>query len=102
MSKQTGWFIAIATYFIYSSNSPLAKAVFNNGMSPATLLSARFLFGASLFLVTLAFTNWGVVKGEERPLNRQGFRVSLICGVLNGIALLSFFNSFIYLQASTA
>ncbi len=102
MSKQTGWLVAILTYFIYSSNSPLAKAVFNNGMSPATLLSSRFLVGALLFGATLLLTNLGTVKGDERPLNRQGYRVSLVCGILNGIALLSFFNSFIFLQASIA
>lgn len=102
MSKRTGWFIAIATYVIYSSNSPLAKAVFNAGMSPATLLSGRFLFGSLLFLLTLLLTPLGRPRNGERPLDRNGVRYAALCGFLNGLALLCFFYSFDYLQASTA
>lgn len=102
MQRRTGWLLAIFTYVIYSTNSPLAKAVFNEGMSPATLLSGRFLFGSLLFGLTLSLTNLGVTKGDERPLTPLGKRVTIFCGVLNGTALLCFFYSFEYLQASTA
>lgn len=102
MKKQTGWLIAITTYFIYSTNSPLAKAVFNEGMSPATLLSGRFLLGSILFVLTLTFTNLGKPKGNERPLDKKGHRYAVVCGILNGTALLCFFYSFDYLQASIA
>lgn len=102
MGKRTGWFLAVMTYVIYSSNSPLAKAVFNLGMSPATLLSGRFIFGSLLFIVTLSLTQLGVPKNGERPLDEKGYRYAIICGFLNGLALLCFFYSFDYLQASTA
>ena len=102
MRKKTGWLLALLTYFIYSTNSPLAKAVFNEGMSPATLLSGRFLFASILFVFAFRFTNLGTLKDGERPLDQKGRSISVIAGILNGVALLSFFHSFEYLQASTA
>lgn len=100
MSIRRGWSLGILSYILMGINPPLAKWLLDNGMAPASLLSARFVIGSIIFFIFLAATQFAVPQKQERPLDRQGAKFAILAGLLNGVNLIFYFTSLLYLSAS--
>lgn len=102
MTIRRGWIFGIATYFLMGINPPLSKWLLDNGMNPSSLLTFRFFIGALIFFVAFAVSNLAQPKEGEKPLDKRGFWFAVLAGSLNGINLITYFTSFLYLSASVA
>ncbi len=94
--------MGIATYFLMGINPPLSKWLIDNGMSPSSLLTFRFVIGALIFFIAFIVSNLAEPKEGEKPLDKRGFWFATLAGLLNGINLITYFTSFNYLSASLA
>ncbi|MCB0035283.1 MAG: DMT family transporter [Anaerolineales bacterium] len=100
MNKRLGWTLAFLSSLAYSTNVHIARGAILEGMNPTTLLTGRFLLAAFLFGITISFTSVGKAKGEQRPLDKRGFFISLATGSLNGFTLMAFYWALTRLSAS--
>ena len=100
MSIRRGWSLGILSYILMGINPPLAKWLLDNGMAPASLLSARFIIGSIIFFIFLASTQFAIPQNGERPLDQKGAKFAILAGLLNGINLIFYFTSLLYLSAS--
>lgn len=101
MNSRRGWLFALAATIVYSTNTPVARGAILEGMSPATLLIARFSLAALLYSLTLSVTPARHLAGN-RPLDHFGFWVSVGTGLLNGFMITAFFTALETVSASIA
>ena len=101
MDKRLGWLFALAATVAYSVNTPIARGAILEGMSPTTLLIARFSLGSLLLGITLGLTSVGRTGGS-RPLDRFGLWMSIGSGLLNAFMITAFFTALETVSASIA
>lgn len=90
-----GWTLAIGSTVAFSFAPPVARAAIVGGFDSNALLVARMVITTLLFGVTLAVT--------DRPhlrIPRRGLAAASLIGAINGLAMIAFFLSLNYLEAS--
>lgn len=95
-----GWLLALLSVTIFSTNTPVARAVILQDMQPLTLVVSRFVGAALLFGFTMLVTPLGRAKGEEAPLNRRIILICLLSGGINGFTLTAYYSALSYVSAS--
>lgn len=106
MNNRLGWALALLATLIYSTNAPIARGAILAGMSPLTLLVARFglaslLYGATLSAMSVQPARHGKpAEIGSRKLDRFGFWVAVSSGLLNGLVIAAFFTALETVSAS--
>ncbi len=92
-----GWFLALTSTLAFSLVTPIGKALISGG-APALLVSSiRFWTGTILLALTLA-----VFAPDKLRIDRRGFRIAFIAGLINGFGAACFFLSLTRIDASLA
>jgi len=92
-----GWFWALASTAAFSLAPTTGKAAIDLGADPVGLLTLRLAATAMLLGATM-----GLAGAGRRPLRGRGLRIAIAAGTANGIGLVMFFASLIYVDASVA
>ncbi|MEE9216732.1 MAG: DMT family transporter [Anaerolineales bacterium] len=92
-----GWTMAILATVAFSTVPPVARAAIVSGMSPTTLLAARYSIAIVLLGSTLRFTTTGNLR-----VDRRGLLIAGAVGSLHGVATLTFFLALNRITASVA
>lgn len=100
ISKRMGWIFAVMAAVTYSTNTPIARGAIVEGMAPLTLLAGRFVLAAALFGGTMLWTSWGEPGEGQARLHGRGLLICIGSGILNGLALVFFYNALQFLSAS--
>lgn len=95
--QATGWLLALVATLAFSISTPLGKAAVNLGVDPTTLLLLRFALSTGLLAGTVALT-----APDRLRIDRRGFAITFVAGVVNGLGALAFFWSLTRLEASVA
>lgn len=103
MGKSLGWLLAFLSILLYSVNSPIARGAILAGISPTTLLAARFVLASFLFGATFPLARGrlpaGRVQGERRPLDWRGVALCMGSGLTNGLSLYFLYQSLAFIGA---
>ena len=102
MKKYSGWLFAACSILLFSTNTPVVRDVVREGFHPITLAMTRFVGASFLFGAVFAFTPLAKPKGDELPLDRRIIWICLISGAINGLTLVGWNTSMVYLDASIA
>ncbi len=94
-AHRLGWVLAISSTLAFSFAPPVARAAILGGFDSNALLMARMGITTLLFGLTLAITDRSHLK-----LARPGLGAAALVGAINGIAMIAFFLSLNYLEAS--
>ena len=94
-ARWLGWTLAIGSTFAFSFAPPVARAAILGGFDSNALLMARMVITTLLFGATLAITDRSHLK-----IARGGLGAAMLVGAINGIAMIAFFLSLNYLEAS--
>lgn len=96
-SRWLGWLLAIASTMVFSLVTPLGKMALVNNFHPTAILSLRFGLAALLLAVALAFS-----APQALHIDRRGFWVAGLAGIVNGLGAVGFFWSLRRLDSSVA
>jgi drug/metabolite transporter (DMT)-like permease len=94
-SAALGWALAVGSTVAFSFAPPVARAAILDGMDSNQLLMLRMVIASTLFGLTVAFTARASLR-----LPRQAVGAALLVGIVNAIAMILFFYSLSYLEAS--
>lgn len=95
-----GWLLALLSVIIFSTNTPVARAVILQDMQPLTLVVSRFVGAAILFGLVMLATPLGRARGDEQPLDRRIVGICLVSGGINGLTLAAYYSALSYVSAS--
>lgn len=90
-----GWALALGSTAAFSFAPPVARAAILSGMDSNALLMARMVIATSLFGATLALTARGSLRLPPRAVG-----AAVVAGTINAVAMILFFLSLNYLEAS--
>ena len=90
-----GWVLALASTFAFSFAPPVARFAILGGFDSTALLMARMLITTALLAATLVFTD-----RQKLRIARRGLGAAILVGAINGVAMILFFLSLNYLEAS--
>ena len=90
-----GWALALASTGASSIVTPLVRGAVVGGMNPITLLLLRLSIATALHAITMAIWQPACFK-----LDRRGWRVIGIIGLISGIEICCFFWSLAFVDAS--
>lgn len=99
MSRGTlvGWVLVLASTVAFSLVTPVGKAVIAGGAAPLLVLGLRFWTGTGLLALTLA-----LLAPQQLRIDRRGFAITFVAGVVNGLGASCFFLALRRLDASIA
>ena len=100
--KKIGWLLATTSIVLYSTNTPIGRAAFVAGMRPMTLLFFRFVIATLFFIVFMHFSSLGSPSSTQRPLGKEGWKMTAISGMANGLTLVCLYMGLTRLPASLA
>ncbi len=100
--NKNGLMLGLFSVAAYSLNTPLSRAIMLEGMSPVTLLLLRFLTAGLVFSVIMRFSGLAKAKDGQQAMNRPGFFLSLVGGIMNGVSAVSYYYGVMQLDASMA
>ena len=92
-----GWALAFAAVVSFSFSVPIGRAIIVSGMDPTALTAVRMLVAVPILVSFLAITS-----PDRLRIDRRGLRLVALVGTLNGIAMVVFFRSLEWLDASIA
>jgi drug/metabolite transporter (DMT)-like permease len=90
-----GWALAFGSTFAFSFAPPVARAAILGGINSNELLMLRMVIASTLLGLTLVFT-----ARDSLTLPAHGLRMTLLLGTVNAVAMILFFLSLTYLEAS--
>jgi len=96
-SAWKGWLAAILAVVCFSIAPPIARTLYDLGLTPTYMLFLRFW----LTLLLLTGTVWLTGQGRGH-LDRRGAGLSLAAGLATGVSMLCYFWSITLLPASIA
>ncbi len=94
-ARTVGWTLALLSTVAFSFAPPVARAAILGGFDSNALLMARMVIATALFGVTLMATDRAHLRIE-----RRGLWATALVGSINGLAMILFFLSLNYLEAS--
>lgn len=95
ITTRLGWVLALGSTFAFSFAPPVARAAIVSGFDSNALLMARMVIATALFGITLLVTD-----RTQLRLPAAGLRATALVGSINGLAMITFFLSLNYLEAS--
>ncbi len=97
-ARRTGWVYALASTLVFSTVTPLGKAVIAAGVPASAIIVFRLVVSVALLGLTL-----GLSGGPARlRVNGRVLLVSAVVGLTNGLGMLSYFASLAYIDSSVA
>lgn len=92
-----GWILALTSALAFSLVTPIAKLLIGGGAPALLILSIRFWTGTILLALTLA-----LFAPERLRIDRRGFGIAALAGLINGFGAACFFFSLTRIDASLA
>ncbi len=91
------WFLALTSALAFSLVTPIGKALISGGAPALLVLAIRFWTGTILLALTLA-----IFAPDKLRIDRRGFGIAGIAGLINGFGAACFFFSLTRIDASLA
>ena len=102
-NQRLGWGLALLGTIIFSTNTPISRAIISGGgMKAGTLAAGRFVLASIIFAVVLSIWPIGRATGEEKPLDRRTIFICTISGIANGMAIFCWYSALTTLNSSLA
>ena len=92
-----GWSMALFANFALSTIAPVGRIAISMGISPTTLLLARFGLATICLGITYYLTK---SKLHFKPINHKGILICIVAGLFNSGSSLAFFWALSHIQAS--
>ncbi len=91
------WFLALTSALAFSLVTPIGKALISGGAPALLVLAIRFWTGTILLALTLA-----IFAPDKLRIDRRGFGIAGLAGLINGFGAACFFFSLTRIDASLA
>ncbi|MEM9775583.1 MAG: DMT family transporter [Chloroflexota bacterium] len=100
--KKQGLMLGLFSVTSYSLNTPLSRGIMLEGMTPVTLLLLRFVIAGTVFSLIMRASGLARAKGDDKPMDKRGFGLALIAGLMNGVSGVLYYYGVLNVDASMA